>query len=53
MNISHDKHMKIVEELNLDKKSIKELKNIISVIEDIIYYEEVMLPKYNELHKNI
>tara|TARA_R100001086_G_scaffold2915_2_gene2023 strand:- start:498 stop:662 length:165 start_codon:yes stop_codon:yes gene_type:complete len=52
MKLSQDKHFKIVRELNLDKKSIKELKNILSVIEDEIYFEEVMLPKYNELHKN-
>jgi|TARA_Y100000015_G_scaffold16738_1_gene16080 hypothetical protein len=52
MELSHDKHLKIVKELNLNKKSIKELKEILSVIKYEIYFEEVMLPKYNEFYKN-
>jgi len=52
MELSHDKHLKIVKELNLDKKSIKEWKEILSVIKYEIYFAEVMLPKYNEFYKN-
>ena len=52
MKLSHDKHLKIIKELNLNGKSLKELKEYLSVIKYEIYFEEVMLPKYNEFYKN-